>query len=392
MPRLATNYPKRMASTTRVGPRETLEFVANSRIATRKKRNGARGHTHPEAEEATNSSANHPLHTHLRRPRKQYHKAIPAVGPVRGTPLSKRKTSRHGILFSQDVRRAMTDRDLRRAVARRTVAVLPTMLTLGNVVCGFGAITFAGRWTGYDPATSLFVASCLIFLAMVFDALDGSAARRLKQTSEFGAQLDSLCDAISFGAAPALLMLQLADGYHPRILWLVAVLYVICAVLRLARFNVESGDASKADRSFCGLPSPAAAGTVASFPLMVFGLKSLDITAQDILWDGFNAWVDWVVARSLPVITLLVACLMVSRVRFPDTVRYFVRGRHNVAYLIKVVFAVAVIFVMPQFAVPLLFGWYTFSTPVVALWQRCFRPPVAIAEEVPVERPRVEEA
>ena len=173
---------------------------------------------------------------------------------------------------------------------------------------------------------------------------------------------------------------------------LVAVLYVICTVLRLARFNVESGDSSKADRSFCGLPSPAAAGTVASFPLMVFGLKSLDITAQDILWDGFNAWVDWVVARSLPVITLLVACLMVSRVRFPDTVRYFVRGRHNVAYLIKVVFAVAVIFVMPQFAVPLLFGWYTFSTPVVALWQRCFRPQVAIAEEVPVERPRVEEA
>ena len=275
-------------------------------------------------------------------------------------------------------------------MARKTVSVLPTMLTLGNVVCGFGAITFAGRWTGYEPTTSSFVASCLIFLAMVFDALDGSAARRLKQTSEFGGQLDSLCDAVSFGAAPALLMLQLADGFHPRILWMVAVLYVICTVLRLARYNVESDDSPEKDkdRSFCGLPSPAAAGTVASFPLMVFGLKSLDISAQDIFWDGFSGSVDWLFARLLPLITFVVACLMVSRVRYPDTVRYVVRGRRNVTYLVKVVFAVAIIFVMPQIAVPLLFGWYTFSTPVVALWQRWTQPPApagAPPDEGPTE-------
>ena len=276
----------------------------------------------------------------------------------------------------------MTDRDVRRAMARRTVSVVPTLLTLGNAACGFGAITFAGRWTGYDHASSMFVASCLIYFAMVFDALDGSAARRLKQTSEFGAQLDSLCDAISFGAAPALLMLQLADGVHPRVLWLVAALYVACAVLRLARFNVESHDVTKKDRSFCGLPSPAAAGTVASFPLMVFGLKSLDITAQDLLWEGFAASVDWFVARILPIITLLVACLMVSRVRYPDSVHYVVRGRRNVAYLIKVVFALAIVFVMPQFAVPLLFGWYTFSTPVRALANRWFGAPAPDPVEV----------
>ncbi|WP_020468715.1 CDP-diacylglycerol--serine O-phosphatidyltransferase [Zavarzinella formosa] len=303
--------------------------------------------------------------------------------------MSKRKIDRRGLPLARKVHQAMTDRDVRAAMARKSVSVLPTFLTLGNAICGFGAITFAGRWTGFDQTTSLFAAACLIYLAMVFDALDGSTARRLKQTSEFGAQLDSLCDAISFGAAPALLMLQLAAGFHHRLLWLIAALYVSCTVLRLARYNVESDDTVK-DRSFCGLPSPAAAGTVASFPLMVFGLKSLEITADDFMWKGFADWTDWAMARILPPVTLLVACLMVSRVRYPDTFHYMVRGRQNVSYMIKLVFAVAVIFVMPQIAVPLLFGWYAFSTPMRALWRRRTQPPTLPIEETPPEQVHVE--
>src|SRR6476469_2239718 len=97
------------------------------------------------------------------------------------------KPGRRGLLLAREMRRRLADR--RDLMAKRSVAVLPTFLTLGHVVCGFGDITFAGRWTGFDQATSLFVASCLIYLAMVFDAVDGSTARRLKQTSEFGAQL-----------------------------------------------------------------------------------------------------------------------------------------------------------------------------------------------------------
>lgn len=279
-----------------------------------------------------------------------------------------RKNGRRGTLLGREMRR-LADRDVRKAMARRSVSVLPTFLTLGNVACGFGAITFAGRWTGFDQTTSLFAAACLIYLAMVFDAFDGSTARRLKQTSEFGAQLDSLCDAISFGAAPALLMLQLADGFHPRLLWLVAGLYVACTVLRLARYNVQADEADS-KRFFRGLPSPAAAGTVASFPLMIFGLKSLELTAQDFLWEDFAGWIDWAAARALPPITLLVAGLMVSRVRYPNTFHYLVRGRRNGPYLIKLVFALALVFVMPQIAVPLLFGWYAFSAPIAAWWRR----------------------
>lgn len=287
-----------------------------------------------------------------------------------------RKPSPGGLRLAREMRRRLADRDVRSAMARRSVSVLPTFLTLGNAACGFGAITFAGRWTGYDQTTSLFAAACLIYLAMVFDAFDGSTARRLKQTSEFGAQLDSLCDAISFGAAPALLMLQLADGFHPRVLWLVAALYVVCTVLRLARYNIEADDTNK-DRSFRGLPSPAAAGTVASFPLMIFGLKSLELSAQDFLWEGFAGWIDWATARALPPITLVVAFLMVSQVRYPNTFHYLVRGRRNGPYLIKLVFAVAVFFVMPQIAVPMLFGWYAFAAPVVALWKRQFPQPLS---------------
>lgn len=188
---------------------------------------------------------------------------------------------------SVDIRRARRERHRRRLRQgrQRAFAVLPTMLTLSNAACGFGAITFAAKVGPIAEATpgatdlrSLWISAFLIFLAMVFDALDGSAARWAKQSSEFGAQLDSLCDALSFGAAPAFLMLQFVRhfearynvpfDYHPRLLWVIAVLFVVCAILRLARFNVETGEEDSHDQ-FSGLPSPAAAATVASFPLAI---------------------------------------------------------------------------------------------------------------------------
>ena len=252
----------------------------------------------------------------------------------------------------------------------KVFAVLPTMLTLGNAVCGFGAITFAAKWSGGDPALSLFIASCLILLAMVFDALDGSAARLTKQTSEFGAQLDSLCDAISFGAAPAFLMLQFSqsrDLLHLRLLWWIAALYVACAVLRLARFNVET-DEDDAHDSFSGLPSPAAAGTVASFPIMAFGFRHLEDAANDKLWERVASWLDTWTPTVLPFITLTVACLMVSRIRYAHLVNQLIRGRRPRQHLIQVVFALAVMFVMPQVSVPLFFCWFAFGSPLKALW------------------------
>jgi CDP-diacylglycerol--serine O-phosphatidyltransferase len=254
----------------------------------------------------------------------------------------------------------------------RVFAVLPTLLTLGNAVCGFGAITLAAG--GADPGSSLFAAAGLIFLAMVCDTLDGSAARWADRVTPFGAQLDSLCDAISFGAAPALLMFRFSvpHGYPPRLLWVVAALYVTCTVLRLARFNVRADDRGPPG-SFRGLPSPAAAGTVASFPVMVYGLGHLAYPDRHPAWDGIAGWLGAAAGRVLPAVTLAVACLMVSSVRYAHVVRHLVRGRRTGRHVIKLVFAVAVISVLPELSALLLFGWYTFATPIGAGWKQCVR-------------------
>src|SRR5262249_38030006 len=108
--------------------------------------------------------------------------------------------------------RGPTCRQERAAVNR--ISILPTLLTLGNAVCGFASIALASHVTldgtnlKYD-AYCLSIAGALILAAMIFDALDGYAARLTRSASEFGGQLDSLCDAISFGLAPAFLLLRL---------------------------------------------------------------------------------------------------------------------------------------------------------------------------------------
>ena len=242
-------------------------------------------------------------------------------------------------------------------------AVLPTLLTLGNAACGFGSITFAAK-VGPEQADGnhLLIAAMLIFLGMVFDMLDGSAARWAKQTSDFGAELDSLCDAISCGVAPAFLMLQFSREYHSRLLWVIAALFVVCAVLRLARFNVETDDDDSHD-FFSGLPSPAAAGTVASFPIAMHGLTSMINPASP---DSES--IMMVMRMALPFITLAVACLMVSRIRYSHVFNQLFRGKKNRQHLMQLVFTLAVIYMVNWMAVPLIFCYYAFASPVRALW------------------------
>jgi CDP-diacylglycerol---serine O-phosphatidyltransferase len=262
----------------------------------------------------------------------------------------------------------------------RMIAVLPTMLTLGNAACGFGAITFAAR-LGPEQAggNHLLIASLLIFLGMLFDALDGSAARLTNQTSEIGAQLDSLCDAITFGVAPAFLMLQFvryehvgsgvesAFAFHPRFLWTIGLLYALCAILRLARFNVETDEEVEGSHDhFSGLPSPAAAATVAAFPI---GMRELMLIAD----STESAWLaTWLLPGSkvvLVVVTLSVAILMVSRVQYPHLFNQWVRGRRSRRHVIQLVFAVAVIFWVHELAAPILSCWFAFAAPIKAGWK-----------------------
>lgn len=255
-------------------------------------------------------------------------------------------------------------------------AVLPTMLTLGNALCGFAAITYAAK-VGPEPAAGesghLLTAALCIFAGMLFDALDGRAARWANQTSEFGAQLDSLCDALSFGAAPAFLMIQFCrfyenNLYHGRVLWVIGALFVVCAILRLARFNVETDEDDSHDH-FSGLPSPAAAGVVASFPIAMRGVGKV-IANKSPMADFAADWILPGMYNLLPMMTFAVACLMMSRIRYSHVFNQVFTGRRNRAHVIQIVFTVAVVFMVQEMAVPLLFCYFAFASPVRAAWEK----------------------
>lgn len=191
----------------------------------------------------------------------------------------------------------------KRAKVKRSI---PNIFTLGNAVCGFSAIICAILSSGQPYLLN--VSAGLIFLAMIFDAFDGRVARTIGVTSDLGANLDSLCDAISFGLAPPVVLFQLLSGaVLTPLLWVAGVIYVGCAVYRLARFNVETGDHSEdAHLWFSGLPSTGAATVVA------LGVFALGMFASPV------------VAYAILVCTVVAAFLMVSRIRFPH-LNYFVR-------------------------------------------------------------------
>ena len=152
---------------------------------------------------------------------------------------------------------------------RRGVSLLPSLFTIANLFCGWSCVVYAMRG-------DLETAAPFVGLAMVLDMLDGRIARMTGTSSEFGVQLDSLADIISFGMAPA--VLAYAWGLQPlgRLGWAAGFIYTTAAAMRLARFNIQTGASHLDKRYFLGLPSPAAAGLVAAtvfvFPYPLSGL------------------------------------------------------------------------------------------------------------------------
>jgi CDP-diacylglycerol--serine O-phosphatidyltransferase len=217
----------------------------------------------------------------------------------------------------------------------RKIVIVPTLLTLGNAVCGLASIAYASRIgkDGFDHTFNDFYLAAsgwLILAAMVFDALDGSFARLFQAAGRFGAELDSLCDAVSFGAAPAFLLLQLGPTWDwpllHRLLAAVATLYLMCAILRLARYNVEAIEGIGSGKRFRGLPSPAAAGCVATLAVLR-GVLDRQWPAWDV--PSVRAGLEvWATAGAL-----LVALLMVSRVPYPHLTKQILRGGRAAAAL-----------------------------------------------------------
>jgi CDP-diacylglycerol--serine O-phosphatidyltransferase len=144
-----------------------------------------------------------------------------------------------------------------KTIIRRGIFLLPNLLTLGAMFSGFYAI-IAGMAGDFNEA------GWAIFIAGVLDGLDGRIARLTNTQSAFGAQFDSLSDLVSFGVAPSLIMFSWAFEDIGRFGWAASFIYMSCAALRLARFNVQLGTADK--RFFVGLQSPLAAAVITFIP------------------------------------------------------------------------------------------------------------------------------
>jgi len=249
-------------------------------------------------------------------------------------------------------------RGIRRRRKLKHIAVLPSLVTLMNGLCGFTAIVFASQGIGVAWETEMFpaanfsffaIAGYLIFLGMIADMMDGHIARISKSTSSFGAQLDSLCDVISFGVAPAFLMLNLVEAYThyltltdhssilipERVVYLIAIVYVMCAIIRLARFNVENKN-DDAHLGFVGLPSPPAAGIIVS--IIIFQQDFLPRFTQwyVVSTNEFAVATVWI----LPLVTLLAGILMVTRIPYPHIVNRFLRGKKRFSTFLLILFVI----------------------------------------------------
>ena len=255
----------------------------------------------------------------------------------------------------------------------KQVPVLPSLITLGNIFFGFLAIAKAvDAVILWDPAIPLQqqgevvalleMGALLVFVAMVFDALDGSVARLTNQSTPFGAQLDSLADMVTFGVAPAFLAKVLIGFHarssdsilptHPKLYYVAAAIYVLCAAMRLARFNVESPGPRYSDhKEFRGLPSPAAAAVLcATVAFYCTREDSRQVLSQ---WLLPEAVYDWMI-RALPMGLVALALLMVSRVPYPHVIYTLVRGRHSFPFLAALVVLIGVIALEWQFALAIL--------------------------------------
>jgi len=260
----------------------------------------------------------------------------------------------------------------------RTISVLPTMFTLGNLVCGFFAIVVASRvgrpasetvgMINPDDLRNVMISGWLIFVGMLFDALDGHVARLARTSSDFGAQLDSLCDAVSFGVAPAFLLVKMCPQFaylHREAVWIIAASFAACAVLRLARFNVETGDEDD-HLQFSGLPSPAAAGSIAGFAIIFYTLMG----KGDLAVPAYADRIYDVLQAVLPFFALLSGLLMVSRIPYPHVTNQIFRGQRSFSHVVKLVFALVAVMVIRGYAVPIVFCVFVLGSPIRFAWEK----------------------
>jgi CDP-diacylglycerol--serine O-phosphatidyltransferase len=235
-----------------------------------------------------------------------------------GTEVSHKKASVNPSSISHsDSQDHLDSEDARSQRLSMYIYILPNLMTTGNLFSGFYAVIQSIKGNYLHAAIAIVVAA-------VFDQLDGRLARLTRSTSKFGAEYDSLCDLVSFGMAPGVLLFLWALQPFGRLGWAACFLYVTCGALRLARFNVQANVVEK--NYFQGLPIPMAAGIVASSVLAF----------QDLEFDATGSF-------GLLIMTILLALVMVSNFRFRSFKDLDFKERVPFRYLI---FGVGIIFVV----------------------------------------------
>ena len=200
-----------------------------------------------------------------------------------------------------------------------------------------------------------------IFLAAVFDMLDGQVAKLTKTHSAFGVQLDSLCDLVSFGLAPAFLVFQYSLGDLDRVGWIVCFIFLACGALRLARFNVHSFHAQASDNDFVGLPIPAAAIFIASYVLFLHDIRHDELQIQ--IWRDVFQFIaaKQTTTVTLIVITLTASVMMVSSVTYRSHKSLDIKAIKPFKILVLLILALAVVAYRPKFWAFALASIYTLS-------------------------------
>jgi len=222
---------------------------------------------------------------------------------------------------------------------KRGVYLLPNILTTFGLFAGFFAIVLATKGQYADAAVA-------IFIAMLWDGLDGRVARLTNTQSEFGEQYDSMADLVSFGVAPALLMYFYLFENLGKIGWIAAFIYVAAGALRLARFNTQIGVEDK--RYFQGLPSPAAAALIAG---MVWAKEMIGPSVYDDQYLTVSAWIILVSA----------GILMVSNVRYYSFKEINFKGRSSFKLLLLATLILVVISLWPSAILFIFFFAYAIS-------------------------------
>lgn len=237
---------------------------------------------------------------------------------------------------------------------KRGIYILPSVFTVGNIVAGFFSVHFS-------ISANFTAAAWAIIIAILMDITDGRVARLMHAESQFGIEIDSLADFLSFGIAPAILMYQLALADLGKIGFAIALFFVIASALRLARYNANTLviHPGEVKNHFDGLPTTAAGGIIASFVLSyeIFA-EGTELTAKNI--KALTAKMP-LFFSAMPFLMVLISIFLISKIRYSNFKKLNLSKPHSFQLLVLLIVALILVFTYPQNTIFILYILYFLS-------------------------------